>query len=187
MDIILTIINEYGPLSYLLLFSYCASKSGALPLFAGYAAQVGALDIEWVIFWVFLGGYLGDEIRFLLIRRYGIGNLMSRPRIAKAITTAKALLDRYGSFYLFLYRYPKGMRTIGAIPVALTAIKWSKFTVLNLASAGLWTSLLVGAGYLFGETIEQAVQSNWGLFSVLLLLGFILVSYLAWKRIKASV
>lgn len=186
MDIILNIIDEYGPLSYLLLFAYCAAKSGALPLFAGYAAQAGALDVGWVAFWVFLGGYLGDEVRFFLVRRYGIGNLMSRPRIAKAITAATILLNRYGSFYMFLYRYPKGMRTIGALPVALTNITWSKFSALNATSAALWTGVLVGIGYVFGETIEQAVQSNWGAFSVLLLFVFILISYLTWKRIKPN-
>ena len=36
----LALINEYGTLIYLLLFGYCALKSGSLPLFGGYAAQV---------------------------------------------------------------------------------------------------------------------------------------------------
>jgi len=186
MDTILNLISEYGSFSYLLLFAYCAAKSGALPLFAGYAAQAGALDIVWVAVWVFLGGYLGDEIRFFLVRRYGLGNLMSRPRVAKAISIAKILLDRYGVIYIFLYRYPKGMRTIGALTVALTKIKWPIFSLFNAASAALWTSLLVSVGYLFGETVEQAIQHNWGGFSVLLLIVFFLISYVAWQRLKPS-
>ena len=184
METFLNFIRDYGALSYTLLFAYCALKSGALPLFAGYAAQAGVLDVSWVAIAVFAGGYLGDEARFYAVRRYGVASLTSRPRIAKALDTAKKLLDHYGTAYMFLYRYPKGMRTIGALPVGLTAIKWSKFTLLNAASATLWTSLLVGAGYLFGETIENTVSANWGIFSVALLAVFVLLSYLAWRRVS---
>ena len=45
MEGLLELIQEYGLWVYLLLFAYCALKSGALPLFAGYAAQAGALEL----------------------------------------------------------------------------------------------------------------------------------------------
>ena len=32
---------------------------------------------------------------------------------------AQRLMARYGALYIFLYRYPKGMRTIGALPLDL--------------------------------------------------------------------
>ena len=93
-----------------------------------------------------------DELRFYWVRRYGEGFIMTRPRLAKLASNAKLLLDRYGLIYMFIYRYPKGMRTIGAIPVALTEIKWIKFTLLfNAASAALWTAILTGAGFLLVE------------------------------------
>ena len=184
METFLDFIRDYGALSYTLLFAYCALKSGALPLFAGFAAQAGVLDVSWVVVAVFAGGYLGDEARFYAVRRYGVASLTARPRLAKALDTAKKLLDHYGTAYMFLYRYPKGMRTIGALPVGLTAISWPKFTLLNAASASLWTGLLVGAGFLFGETIEKTVSANWGLFSVGLLAVFVLLSYLAWRRVS---
>ena len=40
MDSVLALINEYGMVIYVILFSYCALKSGWLPLFAAYAAYV---------------------------------------------------------------------------------------------------------------------------------------------------
>jgi len=169
------------------LFAYCALKSGALPLFAGYAAQAGALDVTWVAVAVFAGGYLGDEARFFVMRRYGADALASRPRFAKALETGKKLLKRYGVAYIFLYRYPKGMRTIGALPVGLTDMSWPRFTLLNASSALLWVTILVGAGYLFGETIESAVSENWGMFSVALLVVFLLLGYFAWRRVMKSI
>lgn len=168
----------------MLLFAYCALKSGALPLFAGYAAQAGALDISIVALSVFTGGYLADEARFFAARKYGVSAVTSRPRLAKIWRTAEKLFDKYGSAYIFLYRYPKGLRTIGSLPVGLTDMPWTKFTLLNACSAFLWMSLLVGAGYVLGETIKNAVSENWGVFSVGLLIISLALIYLAWGRVQ---
>ena len=182
LETILQLVRDYGALSYALLFAYCALKSGALPLLAGYAAQAGALEVGAVAASAFAGGYLGDEARFHAMRRYGAGWMEARPRFARALTMARALLHRYGVAYIFLYRYPKGMRTIGALPVGLTDMTWTRFTSLNAASAGLWTVLLVGAGYVFGATIEQAVQDRWGVWSVALLAVFLVLIVVASRR-----
>jgi membrane protein DedA with SNARE-associated domain len=127
---------------------------------------------------------LGDELRFYLGRKYGVENLSSNPRYQKSLHTAKLLLDRFGKVYIFLYRYPKGMRTIGSLPVALTDMSWRVFTMLNFASALTWTFALVGSGFLFGSALENIVGDNWGLFSVGLLVVFILITYLAWRYVR---
>lgn len=183
MDAVLSLINDYGVYFYLLLFGYCALKSGTLPLFGGFAAQAGALDLGLVAAATLAGGYLGDEVRFAVARRYGIGFLASKPRLNAMARGASALLDRYGPAYIFLYRYPKGMRTIGALPVGLTKMKWRTFTLLNAASALVWAGLLIGAGYVFGEALEQAVKDGWGLLSVGLLVLFLAAGALAWRRV----
>lgn len=168
---------------YVLLFGYCALKSGALPLFGGYGAQVGALDLGLVATATFAGGYLGDELRFAVARRYGTGFVERRPRLEHLMSKAREMLDQYGPAYIFLYRYPKGMRTIGALPVGLTQMSWRRFTVLNGSSALMWTGLLIGAGYFFGSLIEDAVRDGWGAASVVLLLFFVAASVLAWRRL----
>ncbi len=182
METVLQLVRDYGTFSYALLFAYCALKSGALPLLAGYAAQAGALDVGVVAASTFAGGYLGDEARFHVMRRYGAGWIEARPKFASSLATARTLLHRYGSAYIFLYRYPKGMRTIGAIPVGLTDMAWARFTSLNAASAGLWTVLLVGAGFMFGAAIDQAVEDGWGIWSVALLVVFLAGLAVAWRR-----
>ena len=184
METILSLISEYGVLVYLLLFGYCALKSGALPLFGGYAAQVGALDVSYVALATFAGGYLGDELRFFLARKYGVSIFEKKPRLNALLVKAELIMQRYGTAYMFLYRYPKGMRTIGAFPVGLTDIGWRRFTFLNGSSALLWTCLLVGTGYLFGSVIEEAVKDGWGLLSVVLLLLFLAAFFFAWWRVN---
>ncbi|MEQ8710880.1 MAG: DedA family protein [Rhodospirillales bacterium] len=179
-----SLILEYGTLVYILLFAYCALKSGALPLFAGLVATYGSLDVMIVAAVTLAGGYLGDEVRFFVARRYGVGFMQRREGLQRLMTRARLLMQRYGAAYIFLYRYPKGMRTIGALPVGLGDMQWRYFTLLNLASATLWCLLLVGGGYLFGSTIEQAVASGWGAASILLLIGFLGLSWLGWRQIR---
>ena len=89
MDGLLELVREYGPWIYLLLFVYCALKSGALPLFAGYAAQAGVLELMPVVAATFAGGYLGDEARFAIARRYGDAWSNKWPRVPRAINAAK--------------------------------------------------------------------------------------------------
>ena len=184
MDLVPGLVRDYGVTTYLLLLMYTALKSGALPLLAGYAAQAGALDVWLVAGITFLGGYGGDEARFWLTRRFGSRLFDGRPRLLTMVQASRAVLDRYGVAYIFLYRYPKGMRTVGALPVGLTDMPWRRFTVFNAASAGLWTTLLVGAGFVFGATIEKAVAEGWGAWSALLLIPFLGAAYLAWRRVK---
>ncbi|MHB2166466.1 DedA family protein [Alsobacter sp. R-9] len=182
MTAILDLVEAYGPFVYGLLFLYTFAKSGALPLFAGYAAQAGALDAGIVAGATFAGGYLGDELRFWIARRHGAAWLSHRPRLKPLVDRATSLLTRYGRAYLFAYRYPKGLRTVGAFPVGLTDMPWRRFTPLNAASAATWTAVMVGLGYGFGPIIEEAVQSGFGVASVVLLVAFIAVAAVLWRR-----
>lgn len=184
MDQLLAWIDWYAPLVYLGLFAYCALKSGALPLFAGVAASFGALNPLIAISVSFLGGYLGDEARFFVARRYGLAWLSRKERTRQWLEKSRALMERHGKAYMFIYRYPKGMRTIGALPVGLTDISWQNFTLLNFASAALWAILMVGAGLLFGDVIVASVEQGWGVFSIALLVLVLLAGWVAWRRLS---
>ena len=184
MDNFMALLEEYGLLLYLLLFLYCSLKSGILPLFAGFAAYEGALDVDVVLVATFAGGYLGDELRFAVARRYGPSVASRWPRLQKAIRQARSLMARYGALYVFIYRYPKGMRTIGAIPVGLGEMPWIMFTCLNAASAALWTSVLVLGGYFFGDLISSSSERGWLVLSFLFLAVFSTAAYAAWRRVS---
>ena len=183
METVFQLLRDYGTAVYVILFLYCGLKSGALPLFGRYAAQQGILDPYLVASAAFAGGYLGDELRFFLARKYGEALINNRPRLASWLGKAQLMLEHYGTVYIFLYRYPKGMRTIGSFPVGLTNISWSRFTALNAASAFVWVVILVGSGYVFGGTVDKAVSNNWGIASIVMLGVFILLTLFAWRRL----
>jgi membrane-associated protein len=176
MEQLFALVAEYGTLVYALLFAYSALKSGSLPLFAGIAAQAGALDATAVAASAFAGGTLGDEARYWAARRYG-PSILSRPgRISTVVARSASLIARHGRWYMFLYRYPKGLRTVGAFPVGLTGMRWPEFAALNVASAAVWSCVLVGGGYLLGEAIAGAVEAGFGAASVAML-AFVLAAF----------
>lgn len=178
------LMQDYGPWVYVILFLYCALKSGSLPLLAGYAAQAQLLDLSLVLGVTFAGGYLGDEARFLAARRYGIAWVTRYPVFRKPMAISNALIQRYGIAYIFLYRYPKGMRTIGALPVGLGTMSWPAFTLCNAVSALVWTLCLVMVGFVFGRQVEQAALAGWGFASVILLVVMVAGIAFAWWRIN---
>jgi membrane-associated protein len=187
LDVLLGLVRNFGLWIYILLFAYCALKSGALPLFAGYAAQANILELLPVVVASFVGEYLGDELRFAIARRYEDAWSNKWQWLEKAMSAAKVLVARYGWAYVFLYRYPKGMRAIGALPMGLGSMSWYKFTALNAASACLWTFILVGVGYLFGTQIEQSINEKWGIASVALLVLMASGIIFAWHRINRTI
>lgn len=178
----MALIQQHGTYVYLLLFLYCVGRSGSLPLFAGFAAQQQALDLPWVLLAVIGGGYLGDELRFFIARRYGDRWAHGRPRIQAWFDKARLLMRHHAVAYMFLYRYPIGIRMVGALPVGLGKMPWAPFSVVNLASALTWGNVLVGVGYLFGGSIE----SGWGWLTLALMVGFMLWIWFAFKRLAVQ-
>lgn len=181
MEGFVLLLTHYGTTVYVLLFGYCAVKSGWLPLFAGYAAFLGALDIRIVALVTFLGGFLGDEIRFSIARAYGVRWLEKTNLFGRLFNRARFLAQRYGTAYIFVYRYPKGLRTIGALPMGLTDMSRGWFTLLNASSATLWVAALVGSGYVYGRTFDSLGVENLAAISFLMLFIFLIALYKVWR------
>lgn len=182
IDQIADLVRANGVLVYALLFAYCALKSGLLPVAAGYGAQAGLLDWQPALLAVFLGGYLGDELRFAVARRYGDRLSIVWPRLKPMLIRARTLMERHGAAYIFLYRYPKGARTIGAVPLGLGSMPWLTFTGLNALSAAIWAALLVGAGYALGASFGASIEAWWPVLTFVLLVAFALAVWQAWRQ-----
>ena len=181
--------SQYGRWIYIALFAYCFVKSGILPLLAGYASAIGYLDVWLVMAAAFGGSWVGDEARFFVARRYR-ESLPRWPWLTRQIKIATSLLEKFGAWYIFLYRYPKGVRTVGALPMGLTRIPWAKFTTLNAASSALWAALLIGSGYFLGEVVAKEARNYALAASLVLFVIFSAAFALIWRqelrRISAS-
>jgi membrane protein DedA with SNARE-associated domain len=135
---------------------------------AALAGQ-GKLSIALVIPIAVSAAILGDNLGYLLGRRFGRG-LLERPGFLaaqrhRALALADPFFARHGPKAVFFGRWILGLRTWAAWLAGASRMHWRSFAVWNAAGAVSWASTVGLVAYLLG-------QSTAGVFTVLGLIGF---------------
>ena len=171
-------------LFYFILFGYCAVKGSILPVLAGILVASQSLHAVPSVIAMFLGGVLGEAIRFAVGRRYGDALFEKLPkRLGKWLGKGVLLFEHFDSLYILLCRYPNGIRSIGSLPVGLGTMPWPRFMMFNLLSIGLWVGIYFALGYGFGASMSELLERNLALLSPVLLLVFVGGGWFAMRRI----
>ena len=124
-------------------------------LLAGFAAHRGYLDLPSVVAVAVAGSFLGDQAWFFLGRYQGVKFLERHPRYAAPAMRAQALLARYHMPLILSVRFLYGLRTILPFVIGMSPISTTRFQVLNLGGALLWSVTITAGGYLFGHLVER--------------------------------
>lgn len=113
------------------------------------------LRLPWIIVVATIAATLGDNIGFAL------GHYGGRPLLARyqaffriqttTVTRGENLFARYGAVTIFFARFIFGMRILAGPLAGVLRMPWRKFAVFNFLGAGLWVTVIAGAGYLFGQ------------------------------------
>ena len=177
------LLSQYG---YLALAIGCLLEGETLLLLAGVAAHAGLLSLPWVVAVAFVAGTLGDQILFLVGRRYGASLLGRWPRCAAPAARVRALIDRNAAWLIVGVRFMYGLRLIGPVVIGMSDVLPRQFVVLNIFGAAIWAFAVAGAGFLFGHAI-QSLLADVALFEkVALVCGFVLVVVLlCWRWIRS--
>jgi membrane protein DedA with SNARE-associated domain len=157
---ILDLVRDNGNAVYTLVATGAFWNSMLMPLFAGYAVQLGALEYWPTVAAVFAGGVVGDEVRFWLSRRFGPQLFDSMPRLRNGIQRAARVVDKHHWWMMFVYRYPHGIRGLAGFAFGLSTMPRGRFLALNLVSAAIWSNLLVGIGYGFAHVSDKALGAK---------------------------
>src|SRR5688572_910679 len=101
------LIQQYG---YAAVFVGSVLEGETLLALAGVAAHRGYLSLHWVMAVAAAGAFLGDQLCFLIGRRFG-GLVLARwPRFEAPIARADALLARRGAVLVIGLRFMYGLR-----------------------------------------------------------------------------
>jgi membrane protein DedA with SNARE-associated domain len=144
------LVQTYG---YPAVFAGTLLEGETVLALAGLAAHRGYLALPWVIAVAALGGFLGDQIYFLIGRRNGPRVLARFPRFAPGIDRIHRLLERYGAPIVVLVRFLYGLRAVGPIAIGMTGMHWARFATLNALGAALWAALVASLGYALGNAL----------------------------------
>lgn len=131
----------------------------ALIFAAIYAGATHQLDVGGVIAAAVLGAVIGDNIGYLVGRRYGMPILVRHgPRIgldAPRIKLGRYMFAHYGAPVVFLGRFVALLRTLAALLAGVNQMHWAPFVAANFAGAVAWASLFGGGAYALGKQIHK--------------------------------
>ncbi len=145
------LVQSYG---YAAVFVGSFLEGETLVALGGLGAERGYLALEWVMTTAAVGSFLGDQVGFWLGRRYGTRIVARFPQLAPPIARVCAALKRYDLLVVPANRFMYGLRLIGGFALGMTGIGPLRFMVLNFIGAAIWSVLIAGVGYVFGEALN---------------------------------
>jgi len=149
------LIVQYG---YLAVFVGAVVEGETLLVLAGIAAQLGSLDLLWVMLIAAGGAFAGDQFWFAAGRWHGRPMRARFPRIRTQAARVEGLIERHGTWLSLGVRFMYGLRMVGSVVLGMSRVSHLRFIALNLLGAAIWAVLVGGAGFLFGHAVELMFQ-----------------------------
>lgn len=164
---LVTIVNNFGNYSYLILFAIIFIETGAviLPFLPGdsllFAATALSAKPEYGLnVWAFiilfsLAALLGDSLNFFLGKHVGMA-LRRHPFFGKFISDekmdeAQQFFEKHGNISITLARFMPIIRTFAPFVAAGANMPYRSFIRYNIVGNFAWVAVCCGAGYFFGN------------------------------------
>lgn len=144
-------VTDFG---YPAVFVGTVLEGETILLLAAFAAHQGYLSLPWVIVFAMGGGMVGDQLFFFIGRRYGRALLSRFPKLRPGTQRVSNLMQRHSAGIIIGVRFMYGLRVAGPIAIGMSEVSAWRFILLNMVGAALWASVIAGAGFLFGKTLQ---------------------------------
>ena len=146
-----SLIENYG---YIAVFIGTFLEGETIVILAGFAAQLGFLELPWVIATAIAGSFSGDQLYFYLGRHWGPKIIARRLSWQESARKVYDLLHRHQYFLILTFRFYYGLRNVTPFAVGSAQVPRIRFFVLNLLGAIVWATVFGYAGYLSSEAME---------------------------------
>lgn len=185
---LITIVNQFGPSTYLILFLLIFIETGVviLPFLPGdsllFAASALAanqafnLSLGWLLLTFFLAAVLGDSLNYEIGKHTSLmasrNPLISRWLNQEKLDKAEAFFNKHGGKTIVIARFMPFVRTFAPFISGGSQMNYRKFALYNILGGLLWVLIGCLAGFFFGNL--PFVQDNF----TFVILGIIGVSLL---------
>jgi len=130
-----------------------------LVILGGFYARRGELEVPALVAIVCCAAVLGDNLGFLIGRRFGRGFLERHGRrlfvTPERLERAERYYASHGGKTVFLGRFIPVVRSVGFIVAGAARMPWRRFVVYDVAGAVLWGAGHTTLGYLIGKSYER--------------------------------
>jgi len=161
-DHLLALVEQYGVIA--LFFSILLETLG-LPLpgesaliASSAAAGAGKLSIWHVVIAAYVAAVLGDNIGYLIGRRYGKTVILRHgERIGithDKYARAEEITAKYGPLMVIAARFIVLLRQLNGLVAGSTGMHWAKFLIANLIGAALWVGFWATLAFQFGHSVS---------------------------------
>ena len=141
-------IRDWG---YIALFLY-SFGGGFLGLaVAGVLSFAGDLNIYISVLVAALSNFVGSQFLFFLARNNKNYAKDMMKKYDSKIAFAHLLMEKYGSFVIFVQKYIYGIKTLIPLAIGITEYSATKFTIFNAFATALWASVIGYASFTAGE------------------------------------
>lgn len=130
----------------------------SLLFLAGTVAAASGLDVHLLALVLFVAAVAGDSVNYTVGHFLGPkvfnptpGSRLARWLKPEYLERTHRFYEKYGGFTIIICRFVPIVRTFAPFLAGVGAMTYRRFLAYNLIGAAVWVSLLVYAGYLFGN------------------------------------
>ncbi len=155
-------------------------------LLGGVVAHGGGLPLSAVIVAAAAGAACGDQVGFLLGRRYGNrlkDHLPALVRRSGDLDRALDLIRRRGALAVALGRWAAVLRALVPGAAGTSGMAQMRFTVANVTGGTVWAIAISVAGYLVGASY-RSLSSNLGIAGDVIAAVVLLLAAAWWVRTR---
>ena len=131
----------------------------ALVTAAIFAGTTHRLNIAVVIVAAAIGAICGDNVGYLVGRRFGYTLLMQYGPLARMharrIKLGQFLFAQHGGKVVFFGRFVAVLRALAALLAGINCMGWRRFVFFNASGGILWAAGYGMAAYVVGERLER--------------------------------
>ena len=156
--------GQYGPWIYALLFIVIFAETGlvvfpflpgdSILFIAGTVVATAGLDVHLLVALLIVAAVMGDSLNYAIGHYIG-PKVFDKPdsRWFKQahLRRTQAFYDKYGGITIIIGRFVPIIRTFAPFLAGVAGMTYRRFLSYNVIGGVAWISLLVYAGYLFGN------------------------------------